>query len=126
MIELAKIAIFVYADTDSPENTGRVGNALEAVKDLKEANHEVELIFDGAGTKWIPELSKSDHMLHNLFNSVSEPKGSKPASVFGCKHCAGAYLPGQILPPGIPLLGEYDDHVSFSKLIGQGYQIITF
>jgi hypothetical protein len=44
-----KIAIVVLADTDTYEGLGRVVNALEAVKECRDAEDEVRLIFDGAG-----------------------------------------------------------------------------
>jgi hypothetical protein len=51
---MPKAAIIVLADTETHGDLGRVVNALEAVKELKEARDEVKLIFDGAGTQWIP------------------------------------------------------------------------
>ena len=53
---MPKVAIVVLADTDTHEGLGRVVNAMEAVKEFKDAHDDVQLIFDGAGPKWIPEL----------------------------------------------------------------------
>ena len=58
-----KAAIFVLADIESHEGLGRVVNALEAVKQFKEAKDDVKLYFDGTGTKWISELNKKDHIV---------------------------------------------------------------
>jgi hypothetical protein len=63
---MSKVAIIVLADTEAHGDLGRVVNALEAVKEFKDVNDDVQLIFDGAGPKWIPELSKPDHKLHGL------------------------------------------------------------
>ena len=60
---MPKAAIIVLADTETHGDLGRVVNALEAVKELKEAGDEVKLIFDGAGTQWIPKLSEKAHRL---------------------------------------------------------------
>lgn len=118
---MAKVAIVVLADTESHGDLGRVVNALEAVKEFKEAKDDVQLIFDGAGTKWIPELSKSDHMLKGLFDSVKDRVSG------ACTFCAGAFaVKDKVQSYGIALLGEYDGHPSFKKLISQGYQVITF
>jgi len=43
-----------------------VVNELEAVKEFKDAHDDIQLIFDCAGPKWIPELEKPDHKLHGL------------------------------------------------------------
>jgi hypothetical protein len=34
-----------------------------AVKELKQAGDEVQVYFDGTGTKWLEELSKEDQSL---------------------------------------------------------------
>jgi hypothetical protein len=54
---MAKAAIVILADTESKEGLGRVANALTAAKEFKEEEHEVTVVFDGAGTKWVGEIS---------------------------------------------------------------------
>ncbi|MDP8930416.1 MAG: hypothetical protein M3O70_18070 [Actinomycetota bacterium] len=49
-----KVATVVLADTDSHEALGRVVNAMVGVLEFKEAGDDVELIFDGGGTRWPP------------------------------------------------------------------------
>lgn len=118
---MAKVAIVVLADTETHEGLGRVVNALEAVKEFKEAKDDVQLIFDGAGPKWIPELSKPDHKIHGLYEAV------KDRITGACEFCAGAFgVKDKVLACGIKLTGEFEGHPSFKKLISQGYQVITF
>lgn len=118
---MSKVAIVVLADTETYEGLGRVVNALEAVKEFKEGHDDVQLIFDGAGPKWIPELEKSDHMAHGLYAAVKDRiKGA-------CEFCTGAFgVKDQVVACGVKLTGEYDGHPSFNKLVAQGYQVITF
>lgn len=59
---MAKVAIVVLTDTDTHEGLDRVVNAMEAVKEFKDAHDDVQLIFDGAGPKWIPALGRPNHM----------------------------------------------------------------
>ena len=40
---------------------GRAANAFEMVKEAKMADQDVELILDGAATRWVRELSRPDH-----------------------------------------------------------------
>lgn len=117
----AKVAIVVLADIETHEGLGRVVNALEAVKELKEAGDDVQLIFDGAGTKWIGELSKPDSKAKALFASVRD-------RVTGaCAFCAGAFgAKESVKTCEVPSLSEFDGHPSFKKLISAGYQVITF
>lgn len=118
---MSKVAIIVLADTESHGDLGRVVNALEAVKEFKEAKDDVQLIFDGAGPKWIPELSKPDHKIHGLFEAV------KDRITGACEFCAGAFdVKDKVVACGVKLAGDYEGHPSFKKLIAQGYQVITF
>jgi hypothetical protein len=48
---MTKAAIVLLADTETKEGLGRMSNALTSVREFKEENQEVTLIFDGAGTK---------------------------------------------------------------------------
>ncbi|CAG0992514.1 MAG: DsrE family protein [Candidatus Methanoperedens sp.] len=99
----------------------RVHNALLAAKEFKDAKDEFKLIFDGTGTKWIKELSKPEHMFHELFDSL---KGN---STKVCSYCAGAFgVKESVTASSIPLIEEYEGHPSFRELLLKGYQIITF
>jgi hypothetical protein len=118
---MSKVAIIVLADTESRGDLGRVVNALEAVKEFKEAKDDVQLIFDGAGPKWIPELSKPDHKIHGLFEAVRDRIGG------ACEFCAGAFgVKDKVVACGVKLAGDFEGHPSFKKLVSEGYQVITF
>lgn len=118
---MSKIAIIVLADIETHEGLGRVVNALEAVKELKDGKDDVRLIFDGAGTRWVGELSKPEHRVHGLYAGVRD-------KVTGaCAFCAGAFGAKQsVEAANVPLISEYDGHPSVKKLIDEGYQVITF
>ena len=115
------VAVILLADTGSLEGLGRAANALEAVKEFRDAGDRVRLIFDGAGTKWVGELENPDHRIHALYRAVkSEITGA-------CGFCAGAFGVGAELERGqVPLMAEYDGHPSYRKLVAAGYQVITF
>ncbi|MBI3963244.1 MAG: DsrE family protein [Deinococcus sp.] len=94
---------------------------LEAVKEFKEAGDEVQLIFDGAGTQWVSELSQPEHKASALFAAVQD----KISGV--CAFCATAFgVKESTQACQVPLLSEYDGHPSFRKLLAAGYQVITF
>ncbi len=118
---MSKVAIVILADTETHESLGRVVNALEAVKEFKDGHDDVQLIFDGAGPKWIPALEKPDHMAHGLYVAVKDRISG------ACDFCAGAFgVKDQVVACGVKLTGEYDGHPSFKTLVSQGYQVITF
>jgi hypothetical protein len=58
---MAKAAIVVLADTETSGELGRVVNALTTAKELKQEGDEMAVVFDGAGTKWVPVLSDPEH-----------------------------------------------------------------
>ena len=118
---MAKAASIVFADTDTREGLGRVVNALTTAKEFKEAGDEAVVIFDGAGTKWVAELSREDHKYHGLFEDVRDVVGG------ACSYCAGAYgVKDQVEQIGVPLLEEYEGHPSLRTLISDGYAVVTF
>lgn len=81
----------------------------------------MQLIFDGAGTKWITELSNPDHKVKSLFDAVKDRVSG------ACSFCAEAFgVKDGVQSCGISLLGEYDGHPSFKKLLSRGHQVITF
>jgi hypothetical protein len=120
-IRMAKAAIVLLADTETKESLGRMSNALTSVREFKEEGHEVTLIFDGAGTKWVGELSDPNHKYNRHFESV---KGEVQGA---CAYCARAFgVKDEVQESGVELLGDFEGHPSLAKLVAQGYQVITF
>lgn len=116
-----KVAIVVLAGTESHESLGRVVNALELAKELQDHEDEVRIVFDGAGTKWVPELEDEEHDVHSLYNAVKN-------NIHGaCRFCAKAFgVFKEIKAADINLLDEYDQHPSLRNFIADDYQIVTF
>ena len=118
---MAKAAIVVLADTETHADLGRIANALTSAAEFKEAGEETTIVFDGARTKWVGELSKPDHRLHGTFESLKDEIAG------ACRYCASAFGAKEAVEAsGVPLLGEYQGHPSLQKLVSQGYQVITF
>lgn len=118
---MTKAAIVVLADTESKEGLGRTSNALTSAQEFKEAGDEVTLVFDGAGTKWIPELSDPDHKYNRNFESMKDEISG------ACNYCANAFgVKDEVQESGVTLLGDYKGHPSLQTLVSDGYQVITF
>lgn len=118
---MEKVAIVVLAGTESHESLGRVVNALELAKELQEHNDEVKIVFDGAGTEWIPELEDENHDAHPLYKAV---KGSIHGA---CRFCSKAFgVFEEVKNSDVDLLDEYDQHPSIRNFIVDGYEIVTF
>jgi hypothetical protein len=114
-----KVAIFVFADTESKEGLGRIVNALETAKEFR--NDDVRLYFDGTGTKWPAVLAKEDHIAHKLYESVA----GKVAGA--CSFCAAAFEATESIKKArIQLVDEFDDHISVKKLLSDGFHIMNF
>jgi hypothetical protein len=118
---MTKVAVIVLAGTDGHENAGRLVNGLETAKEFAEADgDEVELIFDGAGTQWIPELEDEDNDYHELYQAVRDD-----AAV--CDFCSGAFgVEDAVADAGVVTLDDHDGHPSIRSLVGDDYEIITF
>lgn len=118
---MEKIAVLILADAESPGDMGRVVNGLEVAKEFQEAGDEVQVIFDGAGTRWIGTLGDPDHDYHELFEAV------RPSITGACGYCAEAYgVENQVETQNIDLVREFDGHPSVRHLVTEGYQVLTF
>jgi hypothetical protein len=117
---MPKIAVLLLADTDTPEDMGRMANALTTAQESKEAGDEVRLVLDGAGVKWAGELASADHKYNRVFEAVREQTGA-------CVYCSRAY---GVLDPveksGVTLLDEYKGHPSLRQLVVDGWDVLSF
>lgn len=118
---MTKAAVIILAGAESHADNGRLVNGLETAKEFAEAeDDEVELIFDGAGTQWIPKLEDEDSDYHELYRTVRDD-----TSV--CDFCAGAFgVEDAVAEAGVVRLDDHDGHPSVRSLVDDGYEIITF
>jgi hypothetical protein len=117
----AKIAIVIMSDTGTHADSARTANALTTAYEFKEAEEEVTVVFTGAGTKWVAELSDPDHRLHRAFEMVKDRVAG------ACKACAVSFgVRDEVEASDVPLLTEYRGHQSLRKLIKEGFEIVTF
>ena len=118
---MAKVAIVILSDTGTHADSARVANALTTAYEFKEAEEEVMLIFTGAGTKWVEELSDPDHRLNRAFGLVKDKVAG------ACKACATSFGAREaVQASGVALLTDYRGHQSLRKVINEGYQVVTF
>mgnify|MGYP000147401092 CR=1 FL=1 len=118
---MTKAAVIILAGTESHADRGRLVNGLETAKEFAETEgDEVELIFDGAGTQWIPKLEDERNDYHDLYRTVRED-----TSV--CDYCAGAFgVADAVADAGVVTLDDHDGHPSVRSLVDDDYEIITF
>ena len=123
-----KAAIVVLSDPKSSteEALGRVFNALASAYDFKQGGDEVTVLFQGAGSRWIGELTKAEHPAHKLFEAVKDLVAGVScgcADVFGAREsvvASGFELITDNQVPGTTGLP------SLQKLIKEGYTVLTF
>lgn len=117
---MAKAAIVILAGTESHTDLGRLANGLEAAKEFQETDgDEVKVIFDGAGTQWVPEL-EGDHDYSALYETLKE-------NVYVCDYCAGAFqVEESVEEAGLETLAEFEGHPSIRDLVADDYEVITF
>ncbi len=118
---MVKAAIVILSEMEEHQDLGRVVNALQLARELKEAGDEAQVIFDGGGAVAAVTLADPEHRLHGLYQEIED----KVAGV--CRYCARAfhvYEKAEAL--GLPFLAEYKQHPSLRARIADGYQAITF
>ena len=123
-----KTAIIILSDpkTGGDEAFGRAFNGLASAYDYKQKGDDVTILFQGAGTRWIGELTKTEHAVHALFEEVKDQVAgvsSGCADVFGATEEAeksGFDLISENAVPGTSGLP------SLRRLASEGYAILTF
>lgn len=98
----SKTTIIVLSDPANGEEAfGRVFNALAATYDFKRRNRPVQLVFQGAGTRWPGVLAKPEHPAHGLYVAVGDTIAGASA---GCATVFGAN--DDLAQHGIPLITD--------------------
>lgn len=118
---MTKVAVIILAGTEGHENLGRIVNGLETAKEFAETEgDELELVFDGAGTQWVPKLEDEESDQHELYRTVRDD-----TSV--CEYCSGAFgVEEAVADAGVVTVGDHDGHPSIRSLVDDDYEIITF
>ena len=123
-----KTAIVVLSDPKAggEEALGRLFNALAAAYDLKQQQQDVEILFQGAGTRWSGYLTNPGHPAGALYAAVADKVAgvsSACADVFGARADAesnGFSLIGDNAVPGTSGLP------SLARYVAAGYSVLTF
>ena len=122
-----KTAVIVLSDPKGGEEAlGRVFNALATTYELKARNQDVELVFQGTGTRWTGVLTQSDHPAHALYRAVADRVAGASlacATVFGALETAqecGFDMLEDNQVPGTPGLA------SLAKYAAEGCTVLTF
>jgi hypothetical protein len=112
-----KTTIVVLADPKGGEDSlGRLFNALAATYDFKQKQADVQLVFQGAGTRWAAVVTQPDHPVHALYKAVEDKVAgvsSGCAVAFGARADAEkngfALIAGNAVPgtTGLPSLATY-------------------
>lgn len=85
---MSKTTIIVLSDpSGGDEAVGRVFNALAAAYDFKRQQRPVQVVFQGAGTRWASVLAAPDHPVHALYTAVVDTVAGASA---GCSAVFGA------------------------------------
>ncbi len=122
-----KTAVVVLSDPRGGEEAlGRLFNALAATYDFKEKHQDVQLVFQGTGTRWTGVLTKADHPAHALYKAVEDKVAgvsSACTDFFGARDDAErngfSLITTNAVPgtSGLPSLATY---------ASEGYTILTF
>jgi len=116
---LSKFAVILHAH---PDDMPRALHALLYTKELNDAGHEVQLLFDGAGTAWIPEFENPEFQYHSVYQAVK----SDNLIAGACAYCADAFQTREaISTAGIQFQDQSDGHPSIAQLVQEGFSLIT-
>lgn len=122
-----KIAVILFSDPkNGDEALGRVFNGLALAAEAQSHGDEVEILFQGAATRWPAELTKLSHPANALYNAV------RPAVVGASCGCAAAFgCSADVQASGLP---EIKDHAlpgtpgiaSLRRYAAEGWSVFQF
>lgn len=117
---MTNAAVLVIAGTDGHDNLGRLVNGLETAREFSETDgDEAELVFDGAGTQWIPGLEAESHDYHDRYRAVRD-------DISVCDYCSDAFgVADAVADTGLVSVDGHDGHPSIRSLVDDD-GIITF
>lgn len=123
---MSTTAVVVFSDpSGGDEALGRLFNALFLTHELKTADKPVDLIFQGAGSRWPGVLSTPDHPAGPLFRSVQD----KASVCGGCADVFGATKTAT--DSGLTLVRERDipgvgGVLDLSRYVSDGNRLVAF
>ena len=115
---MKKMALFVF-NGDPVCFIHVLLNAL----DMKEKGYEAKIIIEGAATKLIPELEKTDNPLHNLWEKAKD-SGLVDGVCKACSNKMGTLEAANA--QGLPLLDEMTGHPAMARYRDKGFDIVSF
>jgi hypothetical protein len=123
-----KTAVVVMSDpkSGSEEALGRVFNALAVASECKDKGDQVEVVFNGAGTRWPEELAKLTHPAHALYEAVRDVvtgASGACAAVFGAAESVRSS--GVPVVQDNPLAGTAG-LLSLRRYLSEGWSVIVF
>lgn len=121
-------AIVVLSDPKfgGEEALGRLFNAMFVAYELKEKGQAVELIFQGAGTRWVSEIVKPAHPANGLYEAV------KDTVVGVCGGCADVFgATADVKATGLSLIREKEipgtaGIIDLSRYLDADSRVLTF
>ena len=91
--------------------------------DMRDKGHEAKIVIEGASTKLIPDLAKTEHPLHGLWKKNLE-EGLVEGVCKACSNKMGTLDAAKA--QGLNLLDDVAGHPSIAAYRDKGYEIITF
>ena len=115
---MKKVALFVF--NGDPMCFIHV---LLSALDMDSKGYTAKVVIEGAATKLVPELAKTDNPLHSLWE-----KTKAAGLVSGvCKACAGKMGTLEAAKDqGLDLLADMNGHPSMSGYHQEGFEVISF
>ncbi len=91
--------------------------------DMKERGYEVKIVIEGAATKLVSELAKSENLMYGLWEKVKF-FGLIDGVCRACSNKMGTLKSAE--EQGLAILGEMAGHPSMARYREDDFEIITF
>lgn len=91
--------------------------------DMAERGGSVQIVVEGAATKLIPDLARTDHPLHMLWQKTRQ-RGLVAGVCRACSQKTGTLESAE--EQGLALLDDMQGHPSMARYLESGHTLVTF
>ena len=124
---MAKYALIVR-DIEPPQGRGKVAHTLTNALELKAADHEVKVLFEGQGVEWLALFQKREDNFTKHYGARFDEAHAAGLLAGACNFCTTVRfkVAESAEHYGVPLYGDDGQHGSLVSFLQEGYQILSF
>ena len=120
--------VLIVRDIEPPQGRGKVAHTLTNALALKDAGHDVRVLFEGQGVEWLKLFEAREDGFTEGYGERFDEAHRLGLLTGACNFCASVRfkVSDSAERLGVPLFGEEGEHGSLVPLLEDGWQVLSF